>query len=165
MLKSLWRFFRTVLISIIGIALLVYNPISARIMTKWTAYKHGFDKVFFYNLISAESSFNSIAYSRKRAIGLGQVRIETARYIYPEYVRGMLWFPPTNLHISAIYLKYLSKRYRDNKSLILAAYNWGETNVDRKLQSEGVVIEKSKDYRELFRNVPETFAYIQKVLD
>jgi soluble lytic murein transglycosylase-like protein len=152
-------------LSAVLLIVLIYNPISARIMTVITAAAHGLDVDLFYNLVSTESSFFTLAYSRKQAIGLGQVRVQTAMYIYPDYIPGILWFPPTNLHISALYVKYLQNKYKSNSSLTLAAYNWGETNVDRKLITEKIVVNKDTDYRHLFINVPETYHYISKVLD
>ena len=161
-LKRGLRFFIFWLLVLI---ILLYNPLSARLMTIITARKHGLDRELFYRLISVESSFRSLAYSRSRAIGLGQVQRKTAEYIYPNYFPGILWFPPTNLHISAIYLKYLLNKYRGNVSLSLAAYNWGETNVDRKLRSENITIDSEENYRYLFRNVPETYVFIKNVLE
>lgn len=146
------------------IFLLVYNPFSARLMTIIISSANGVDRDVFYKLVEAESSFNSFAVSRKKAIGLGQVKSSTARYIFPHYVPGMLFFPPTNLHISAIYYKHLLEKYRGNHTLALAAYNWGEGNVDHKLRQEEITIDSDKNYRELFVNVPETYYYVGKVL-
>ena len=145
--------------------IIIYNPLSARLMTLAVAAAHDLDGELFYRLIDAESSFRSLAYSRNKAIGLGQVQDKTAQYIYPHYVSGMLWFPPTNLHISAIYFKYLLKKYRGNISFALAAYNWGEANVDRKIREEGVMINPETNYRYLFRNVPETYFFIRNVIE
>lgn len=144
---------------------LIYNPVSVRIMTVTAAAAHKVDTKVFYNLVEAESSFNSFAYSSQKAIGLGQVKPSTAKYIFPNYVPGMLFFPPANLHISAKYYRYLFDKYSGNHSLSLAAYNWGEGNVDRKLHEEGINISPDADYREVFRNVPETYHYIYRILD
>ncbi len=150
---------------IILLIFLVYNPVSVRIMAVTAAAAHGVDTVIFYSLIAAESSFNSFAYSGKRAIGLGQVLPTTARYIYRYYLPGILFFPPANLHISAKYYRYLLDKYGGNHSLSLAAYNWGEGNVDRKLREESIFISPDADYRVLFRGVPETYHYIYRILD
>jgi soluble lytic murein transglycosylase-like protein len=64
--------------------------------------------------------------------------------------------------LAAKYLNYLKKRYNDNWSLTLAAYNWGESNVNRRISSHQ--IEKDKDYRHLFSDIPETYNYINKIL-
>lgn len=145
--------------------ILIYNPLSARLMTLSAALIHDIDPDLFYRLVATESSFRTLAYSRNKAIGLGQVQVNTAKYIFPHYFPGILWFPPANLHISAIYLKYLLKKYQGNVTLSLAAYNWGETNVDRKIREEGIVVEPQKNYRYLFYNVPETNSYIKKIVE
>ena len=148
------------IIWIILIVFLLYNPVSVRIMTVFTALVNNIDSGIFYNLVATESSFNSFAVSRNEVFGLGQVKPSTAKYIFRYYVPGMLWIPPLNLHIAALYYNYLLKRFGNNHSLSLAAYNWGETNVENKLRQENISIETDKNYRELFRNVPETYHYI-----
>lgn len=147
------------------VIILIYNPLSARVMTLMTAVSHGLDTELFYKLIDAESSFRSLAYSRSRAIGLGQVQVPTARYVYRNYIPGILWFPPANLHISARYFSYLLNKYQGNVSLSLAAYNWGESNVDRRLRKEEITIDTDENYRYLFRNVPETNFFIKKIME
>ncbi len=149
---------------VLGILFILYNPLSARIMTIGTAEIHNIDRKLFYNLIKAESSFYTLAHSRNQAVGLAQVKVATAKYIYPHYFPGILWIPPANLHIGALYYNYLSQRYKGNITLILAAYNWGETNVDQKLRKEGVVIDNDSDYTYLFVNVPETYFFVKKIM-
>ena len=79
-----------------------------------------------------------------------------------DHKRGLLFVPQYNLRISAIYLKYLHKKYNGNWSLTLAAYNWGETNVSRRMRSQQ--IEPKTNYQERFRDIPETYNYIGKIL-
>ncbi len=146
------------------IVFLILNPLSTRLMTLGTALFYKLEPTYFYRMIGAESSFLFWAHSHKDAIGLGQVKEETARYIFPGFPRLLLWFPPANLQISATYLKYLLKRYNNNWSIALAAYNWGETNVDRTLRDNGVTVEKTKDYRYLFSNIPETSKFLNKIM-
>lgn len=141
---------------------LVYNPVSIRVMTVGVAVYYGLDPGIFYRMIRVESGFRSFAISRAQAIGLGQIREDTAFYIHKEHRRGLLFVPFYNLRLSAKYLKYLHQRYDDNWSLVLAAYNWGETNVSRRLA--GRSIDSERDYRGLFRDIPETYRYIGKIL-
>jgi len=141
---------------------LVYNPISVRLMTVGTAIWHGLDPVLFYKLIRAESSFRSFAVSRRNAIGLGQIRESTAFYIHEKHKRGMLFVPYYNLRLSAKYVKYLLKRYDGNWSLTLAAYNWGETRVSKRVRN--IKIQPGADYRHRFRDIPETYNYIGKIM-
>jgi len=147
------------------VLIVIYNPLSARLMTLITALIHGIDTDLYYKMIAAESSFRTLAYSRNKAIGLGQVQVRTAKYITESYIQGSLWFPPANLDISARYFKYLLSKYRGNTSLALAAYNWGESNVDSKLRQEMITIDPEVNYRYLFTRVPETNSFIKKVIE
>ncbi|MFO7897234.1 MAG: lytic transglycosylase domain-containing protein [Candidatus Cloacimonadales bacterium] len=141
---------------------LIYNPLSARLFTLTTAWLTKVDLPIFYRLIKAESSFRSLAYSHQKAIGLGQMKRSTYQYIMPEQPQFLIWFPPSNLLASARYLQYLNQKYRGNWSLAVAAYNWGETNVDKRLAQ--VSVNTEIDYREKFLDIPETDAFLDKVL-
>lgn len=142
--------------------ILTYNPISVRIMTVGVAVYYQIDPGLFYRLIRTESNFRSFAISRKQAIGLGQMQENTAHYMNQDHKRGLLFVPPYNLRLSAIYLKYLHKKYNGNWSLTLAAYNWGETKVSRRMRNQQ--IEPKTNYQERFRDIPETYNYIGKIL-
>lgn len=147
---------------LLAFLVLIYNPVSVRLMTIGTAVWHGINPVYFYRLIQTESAFRSFAVSPKSAIGLGQIRESTAFYIHEKHRRGMLFVPFYNLRLSARYIKYLQKRYDGNWSLTLAAYNWGETRVSKRIR--GTKIDPKKDYRWLFRDIPETYNYITKIM-
>lgn len=149
-------------ISILVLIALVYNPISVRLMSFGVAVVHKIDPLLFYKLIRTESSFRSFAVSPRNAIGLGQIKESTAFYIHEKHRRGLLFVPFYNLHLSAKYIKYLLKRFDGNWSIALAAYNWGETKVSKRVNS--ITIEPSKDYRMLFSDVPETYNYITKIM-
>lgn len=142
--------------------ILVYNPISLRLMTIGVAVYYGINPVIFYRLIKTESSFRSFAISDAQAIGLGQIKESTAFYIHKEHKKGYLFLPLYNLKLAAKYLVYLKDRYNGNWSLTLAAYNWGESNVNRRIRK--IKIEENKDYREYFNDIPETYRYISKIL-
>ncbi|NLO11241.1 MAG: lytic transglycosylase domain-containing protein [Candidatus Cloacimonetes bacterium] len=149
-------------ILILVFLVLLYNPISVRLMTVGVAVWHGLDPVYFYKLIRTESSFRSFAVSPRNAMGLGQIRESTAFYIRENHRRGLLFVPIYNLNLSARYIKYLRARYDGNWSLTLAAYNWGETNVSRRIRE--IQIDSDADYRHIFRDIPETYNYITKIM-
>jgi soluble lytic murein transglycosylase-like protein len=90
------------------------------------------------------------------------MRERTAEYINSEHKRGMLFVPVYNLNLSARYLSYLYQKFNGNWSLVLAAYNWGESNVLRRMK--GIQIDPDEDYRDKFRDIPETWNYIAKIL-
>ena len=151
-----------VILTLLILLIVVYNPISVRLMTVGVAIYYGIDPVIFYRLIKTESSFRTFAISPAQAIGLGQILEPTAFYIQEKHKRGMLFVPFYNLKLSAKYLLYLGERYNSNWSLMLAAYNWGESNVSRRMR--GIEIDPQTNYREKFRDVPETWNYIGKIL-
>jgi len=78
---------------------------------------------------------------------------------------ALLFVPPVNLCISAAYTRYLANKYYDNHSLVLAAYNWGESRVDRRVKERLDSIDAGLDYRWLFSDIPETYTYISRILD
>lgn len=142
--------------------ILIYNPVSVRVMTVGVAIYYKIDPAIFYRLVRTESSFRSLAISPAQAIGLGQMRESTAHYIHKDHKKGLLFVPMYNLKLSAKYLNYLKKKYKGNWSLTLAAYNWGETKVSRRIGK--MVIDPQKNYRERFKDIPETYRYIEKIL-
>jgi len=152
---------RSVLLVLLAIVLL-YNPLTLRLLTLGIAIYHDLEPGRFYRLVKAESSFRSLAVSSRQAIGLGQVQEATAFYVKKEHKRGLLFVPWYNLDISARYLRYLLNRYNGNWSLALAAYNWGETKVDKRLGKRRIV--PQVDYSGLFADIPETRDYINKIL-
>lgn len=156
------RIASVIILALLVLVILLYNPISIRLMTVGVAIYYGINPVIFYRLIKTESSFRSFAISPMQAIGLGQIRESTAFYIHTEHKRGLLFVPVYNLKLSAKYLIYLLRRYNGNWSLVLAAYNWGETNVSNRMT--GTKIDSEKDYRKRFRDIPETYNYINKIL-
>lgn len=156
------RWIISVLLVLLIALILLYNPVSIRVMTVGVAIYHGIDPVIFYRLIRTESSFRSFAVSDAQAIGLGQIRESTAHYIHKQHKRGMLFVPVYNLSLSARYIKYLLQQYHGNWSLALAAYNWGETNVNARMGK--TKIDPGEDYRNMFRDVPETYHYISRIL-
>ena len=138
---------------VLAVIVLFYNPVSLRLMTLGYAIYYKLDPVKFYRLIGAESSFRSLAVSTQQAIGLGQVKEGTAGYINTSHKRGLLFLPFYNLKISALYMRYLLARYNHNWSLALAAYNWGETNVDKRIKD--ISINSDKNYAYLFYDIPK----------
>jgi len=156
------RILRLPLVLLLVLLILIYNPISVRLMTITIAVIHGIDPGIFYRLVHTESRFRSLAVSSSSAIGLGQVKESTAEYIHVKHRRGMLFLPFYNLRISARYLRYLQERFDGNWSLVLAAYNWGENNVQKRMA--GISIDPQADYSERFSDIPETYNYINNIL-
>jgi len=90
-----------IIIALLMLVILTYNPVSVRLMTVGIAVYYKIDPGIFYRLIRTESGFRSFAVSRAQAIGLGQMQEKTAGYIHKDHKRGMLFVPMYNLKLSA----------------------------------------------------------------
>lgn len=106
-------------------------------------------------MIEQESKFNANARSSAGAIGLMQLQPATAEGIAirtggKKFVLSDLYNPEINVRYGAWYLRHLLDRYK-NERTALAAYNAGESNVDRWRRTGGGV------------RFPETRAYVSRV--
>ncbi len=90
-----------------------------------------FDPVIALSLIRQESGFNHRARSHVGARGLMQLMPATARQFKRRLKTKHLYNPNLNIRIGSKYFKNLLKRYENNLVYSLAAYNAGESRVDR----------------------------------
>ena len=123
----------------------------------------GLDAALIAAIIHEESRFRDQT-SHAGARGLMQITPETARFIArdsggTEFVEGDLATPQINIAYGSYYLRYLLERYDGDKTLAVAAYNAGETNVNRWLAGAG------EDFEIADIPFPETRAYVDNVLD
>jgi soluble lytic murein transglycosylase-like protein len=100
--------------------------------------KYGYDPFLLTALIITESSFNNWARSRKGALGLMQIRPQTAVALAKETRREWkgkptLFDPGVNIALGAYYLDKLIRRF-GNLDLALEAYNHGPTKLSRYLR-------------------------------
>jgi peptidoglycan lytic transglycosylase len=124
------------------------------------------DPALIAGVIYAESKFRART-SSTGAKGLMQIQPETARFIARRsggtgFEVADLGEPQINIQYGAYYLRYLLDRYGDNAVLAVAAYNGGETNVDR------WIVESGHSGRTFTRGdipFPETRAYVNRVMD
>ncbi len=91
------------------------------------ARTHGLDPALMFAIIKAESDFDPYAISSRGAMGLMQLRPETA---YRMGV-GDILDPRENIEGGARYLKFLLGLFGGDLDLSLAAYNAGEKAVAR----------------------------------
>lgn len=104
------------------------------IINRQAAVEH-IDPALVAAVIYAETKFDPRT-SSAGALGLMQIEPATARNL--AHMSGGTLFkvadlahPATNIAYGSYYLRYLLNVYHDNRTLALAAYNAGLTNVDR----------------------------------
>jgi soluble lytic murein transglycosylase len=127
--------------------------------------KKNLDPALVAAVIYQESKFRDRT-SHAGARGLMQITPETARFIArrsggTRFVQEDLATPQINISYGTFYLRYLMDRYRENETLAVAAYNAGETNVDRWVRKAG----GSQSF-DAARDIPfpETRGYVEGVL-
>jgi hypothetical protein len=113
------------------------------------ARAHGVPAPLVAAVAAAESGFDAGARSAKGAGGLMQLMPQTAR----RFKVADRYSPAQSLRGGAAYLRWLSDRYGDDLTRVLAAYNAGEQAVDR---AAGVPA-----YTETQAYVPRVLAYLR----
>jgi soluble lytic murein transglycosylase len=101
----------------------------------------GVDAALIAAVIYEESKFRDQT-SHAGARGLMQITPRTADFIAHRsggtaFEQGDLATPQINIAYGTYYLRYLIDRYDGNDALAIAAYNAGETNVDRWVRAAG----------------------------
>jgi len=85
------------------------------------------------SLIKIESNGNTFATSNKKAYGLTQLLLPTARDYVPEVTKAQLFDQETNIRIFFMHFERLLKHYEGNMTKVLHGWNRGEGTVDRLL--------------------------------
>lgn len=115
--------------------------------------EYGIDVDLVLAVILVESGGDPNAISAKGAIGLMQLMPDTARWLAGrvgiEFSDDDLLVPDVNVRLGTAYLAYLMTKFEGD--YVLAAYNAGEGNVLRWLESDGKIA------------FSETGAYVNKV--
>ena len=123
------------------------------------------DPALIAAVIYAETKFDPRT-SPTGAEGLMQIEPATAAFLArrsgaTSFTASDLWTPAVNIAYGTYYLRYLLDEYDGNVVLTLAAYNGGETNVNRWL-AQARAEHRSFDIEDI--PFPETRAYVEKVL-
>jgi soluble lytic murein transglycosylase len=121
------------------------------------------DPALIAAVIYQESKFNART-SAAGAEGLMQILPSTARFIARRsggtaFVPSDLGTPQVNIAYGSYYLRYLLDRYGGRTILAIAAYNAGETNVNKWVRAAG----GSSRFRKSDIPFPETRAYVESV--
>jgi soluble lytic murein transglycosylase len=133
----------------------VRYPLKYEQIVRGHARNYQLDPALVAAVIYQESKFRADAKSESGAIGLMQLKPETAKGIAirtggNRFVTSDLYDPEINVRYGSWYLRHLLDKYDDEKTA-LAAYNAGQRNVDE-WRAEGKDIQFS-----------ETRAYVDKV--
>jgi soluble lytic murein transglycosylase len=130
------------------------------------AQERGLDPYLVVALIRQESLFDTRARSPAAALGLMQLIHPTATRVakqigIPVPSQEMLFDPEVNLTLGTQYLKDLLARYSNNRQKAIAAYNAGESAVDRWEKEI-----PTDDIEEFVERIPyvETRGYVKLVL-
>ncbi|MGO9754303.1 MAG: lytic transglycosylase domain-containing protein [Solirubrobacteraceae bacterium] len=123
------------------------------------------DPALIAAVIYAETKFDPRT-SPTGAEGLMQIEPATAEFLAhrsgaTRFTVSDLWTPEVNIAYGSYYLRYLLDEYNGNTMLALAAYNGGETNVDRWLAAARA---EHRPFEIDDIEFPETRAYVEKVL-
>jgi soluble lytic murein transglycosylase len=132
-------------------------PLEYRAIVVGHAENYDLDPALLAAVIYRESKFDASARSSSGAIGLMQLLPSTANGIAlhtggTRFRVDDLYDPEINVRYGSFYLRRLIRKYGDVR-LALAAYNAGQTNVDRWLAGSGEI------------EFPETRSYVDKVLE
>jgi soluble lytic murein transglycosylase len=137
---------------------------NADVIRQQAAEKH-LDPALVAAVIYAETKFDPRT-SGAGALGLMQIMPQTAEFLARRsgaatFTIADLGTPQVNIAYGSYYLRYLLDEYHGNKTLALAAYNGGESNVDRwvadaRAQGHALTVDEIP--------FPETRAYVARVL-
>jgi soluble lytic murein transglycosylase len=137
---------------------------NADVIRQQAAQKH-LDPALIAGVIYAETKFDPRA-SAAGAEGLMQIMPQTAEYLArlsgaTTFVVADLAEPSVNIAYGTYYLRYLLDQYQGDLTLALAAYNGGDTNVDRWVAAARA---RGTAFSVADIPFPETRAYVQRVL-
>ncbi|MGE5561501.1 MAG: lytic transglycosylase domain-containing protein [Chloroflexota bacterium] len=103
--------------------------------------RNGLDPFLVAAITRTESGWRPNAVSARGAIGLMQIMPDTGRWVADQiglrdFTEESLFDPEINLRIGCWYIAELSRQFKGDRILILAAYNAGRGNVSEWLRSE-----------------------------
>jgi len=126
-------------------------------------HNYDLDPALLAAVIYQESKFRANAKSSSGALGLMQLKPETAEGIAirtggSRFHTSDLYDPEINIRYGSWYLRHLLDKYQDEK-LALAAYNAGQQNVDRwRAEGEGIQFSETRAYVDKVEHLKGVYA-------
>jgi soluble lytic murein transglycosylase len=141
-------------------------PLRHEDIIRQQAQEKGLDPALIAAVIYQESKFQHRT-SSAGAVGLMQILPDTAHFIAEKsggtrFATEDLATPQINIAYGSWYLRYLHQHYDGNTMLAVAAYNAGQSNVDKWVDAAGgeSSFDPAKDIP-----FPETRGYVEGVLE
>jgi soluble lytic murein transglycosylase len=137
-------------------------PLRYEQIVRGHARNYRLDPALLAAVIYQESKFRVDAKSSSGAIGLMQLRPETARGIAirtggSRFQTSDLYNAEINVRYGSWYLRHLLNKYDDEK-LALAAYNAGQHNVDTwRAQGKGIQFSETRAYVDRVESLKEIY--------
>jgi soluble lytic murein transglycosylase len=143
-------------------------PLRYEQIVRGHARNYRLDPALLAGVIYQESKFRADAKSSSGAIGLMQLRPETAKGIAirtggSRFQTSDLYNPEINVRYGSWYLRHLLDKYGDEK-LALAAYNAGQHNVDTwRAEGKGIQFSETRAYVDRVEKLKEIYRSAYKL--
>ena len=143
-------------------------PLRYEQIVRGHARNYRLDPALLAGVIYQESKFRADAKSSSGAIGLMQLRPETAKGIAirtggSRFQTSDLYNPEINVRYGSWYLRHLLDKYGDEK-LALAAYNAGQRNVDTwRAEGKGIQFSETRAYVDRVEKLKEIYRRAYKL--
>jgi soluble lytic murein transglycosylase len=137
-------------------------PLRYETIVRGHARNYHLDPALLAAVIYQESKFDARARSSSGAVGLMQLLPATAMGIAERtggsaFREDDLLDPEINVRYGSWYLRHLLERYGDEETA-LAAYNAGQTNVDRwRREGKGIEFDETRHYVERVRELRDVY--------
>jgi soluble lytic murein transglycosylase len=137
-------------------------PLHYEQIVRGHARNYRLDPALLAAVIYQESKFQADAKSSSGAIGLMQLRPETAKGIAirtggSRFQTSDLYNAEINIRYGSWYLRHLLDKYGDEKTA-LAAYNAGQRNVDTwRAEGKGIQFSETREYVERVEELKEIY--------
>jgi peptidoglycan lytic transglycosylase len=138
-------------------------PLRYEQIVRGHARNYQLDPALLAGVIYQESKFRADAKSKSGALGLMQLKPETAKGIAirtggNRFQTSDLYDPEINIRYGSWYLRHLLNKYGEERTA-LAAYNAGQRNVDRwRAQGKGIQFSETRAYVDRVEHLKGVYA-------